>query len=203
MTTNTRDGAQVTADMTLAAFLASSPDAAGALASIAPAFAGLNDPVLREQVGRTTTLGRVAKAAGVAAEDLIARLRARLGLPSDGPVLRSLPQAPSACGCSHTPIAAPAAAATPAAPATPAATPPWASSGEPVRVIDADEVLGRGESPLGPVLEAARALAPGEVLAVRAAFRPTPLIQRLQGDGHATHCRPSGDGRTELLITPG
>jgi hypothetical protein len=201
MTNHEQHAAQVTADMSIAEFLSCHPGAAGALASIAPAFAGLTDPVLRDRVGHATTLGRAAGTMGMQPGELVARLRQRLGLPADGPVLRSLPQAPSACGCSHAP--SPAAAAASAAPPAPMVTPSWASVAEPVRVIDADEILGRGESPLGLVLESAGALAPGEVLAVRAAFRPTPLIQRLQGEGHATHCRPSGDGRTELLITPG
>lgn len=201
MTTKQQDAVRVTADMSVAEFLACHPNAGREFFAVAPAFAGLSDPVLREQIGRATSLARAAKTVGMSGEELIGQLRRRLGLAEEGPVLRSLPQAPSGCGCGGS--CSPAGASAGAAAAASKAAPAWAASvAEADRVIDADEILGRGESPLGVVLDAAAALRAGEVLGVRVAFRPTPMIERMQAEGYSTYCRTIGDGRFELLVTP-
>ncbi len=201
MTNHEQHAAQVTADMSIAEFLSCHPGAAGALASIAPAFAGLTDPVLRDRVGHATTLGapperwacnpenwwpgcvsawdcrRTGRCSGACRSALRVRLLAR-------PLARRRGR----FGC-------------------PARADGHAIVGLGRRARPCDR--RRRDSRSWRIAAGTRAgiggglLAPGEVLAVRAAFRPTPLIQRLQGEGHATHCRPSGDGRTELLITPG
>lgn len=186
----------ITADMSLAELFAQHPGAETAFLELAPAFRHLADPVLRESIGRATTLQRAAKAAGLAPETLVAQLRHKLGQPTESPMLRHLPHAPSACSCTG--------GCAPAAPApVPGSAPAWAAGvTEPDRIIDADEIIAGGESPLSVVAAGARALKPGEVLGVRVAFRPEPMIQKFQAEGYRTHCRALEAGRFELLITP-
>jgi hypothetical protein len=190
MTTTT-----ITADMSLAELFAHHPGAETAFLELAPAFRHLADPVLRQSIGRATTVQRAAKAAGLEPETLVAQLRQRLGQAPESPMLRHLPHAPSACSCTG--------GCAPAAP-VPGSAPAWAAGvTEPDRIIDADEIIAGGESPLGVVAAGAQALAPGEVLGVRVAFRPEPMIQKFEAQGYRTHCRASEAGRFELLITPG
>ncbi len=193
----------ITADMSLAELFAHHPDAETAFLELAPAFRHLADPVLRESIGRATTLQRAAKTAGLEPEALVAQLRQRLGRAPDSPMLRHQPHAPSACSC--TGGCAPAAPA-PRAGSTPGAgsAPAWAAGvTEPDRIIDADEIIARGESPLGVVAAGAQALKPGETLGVRVAFRPEPMIRKFEAEGYRTHCRELETGRFELLISPG
>lgn len=189
--------APITADMSIAELFTRHPGAEHAFLEIAPAFSHLADPVLRENIARATTLQRAAKAAGLEPEVLIARLRQELGQAIDSPMLRRLPQAPTACTCTGS-------CATTTAATLNESTPAWAEAvTNPDHFIDADEILARGESPLDLVAAGSHGLKPGEVLAVRVAFRPTPLIQRFRAEGYRTHCRTLETGRFELLITTG
>lgn len=189
--------AAITADMSLAELFDQHPDAEPAFLELAPAFSHLADPVLRRNIANATTLQRAAAAAGLEPEALVAQLRQRLGQAVDSPMLRHLPQAPTACTCAGS--CAPATAAP-----TDESTPAWAEAvGNPDHSIDADEIIARGESPLGVVAARSKALKPGEVLGVRVAFRPTPMIQKFKAEGYRTHCRALETGRFELLITTG
>ena len=62
--------------------------------------------------------------------------------------------------------------------------PPWFDPKRVTAEIDADALLGRDENPAGEVFRQAAVLGPADILAVRSAFLPAPLIAALRGRGY-------------------
>lgn len=132
---------------------------------LAPPFRKLRNPVLRRTVAHVTTLAQAARVAGVSIADLIQALRPAAGQALDAMV---------ASAEEH-----PGAAAGPA--------PGSMRQGEVAAFLNADEVLGAGESPLATVQDPLRRLQPYQVLVIEGSLRPEPLIDLLRGQGHAIH----------------
>jgi uncharacterized protein (DUF2249 family) len=61
--------------------------------------------------------------------------------------------------------------------------------------LDVRDEIRRGEEPLARIMGAVRALAPDQVLVLRAPFEPRPLYKVLEGRGfaHWTECRAPDD----------
>jgi hypothetical protein len=67
-------------------------------------------------------------------------------------------------------------------------------------VIDADAMLDAGEVPLARINAAAAALAPEALLRVDSAFRPAPLIEALDRQGHPCFVREESPGRFATFV---
>lgn len=67
------------------------------------------------------------------------------------------------------------------------AQPDWLSEGRIRTSIDADQLLKRGEHPLGVALRIIAKLQPGEVLRISSSFYPAPLIDVLRRGGLAVY----------------
>lgn len=134
------------------------------LVSLAPAFSNLKNPIMRRTVARVATLAQAARVGGVDVREMVLRLR-------------------TAAGLSGEPIALPSAMPSNEASAQP---PEWFDEARVVARLDADEILARGEHPLGAVKGAAARLPAGQQLLLTSSFLPAPLIDDLQGRGFET-----------------
>ncbi len=134
-----------------------------------PAFDKLRNPALRKTMARLVTVEQAARIAGVDADVLVAHLNQ--GLEGMEPLSNAAPSPlPSVPVGPQEPIP-PALLAIPAE-----------------RIVDVDvrEDLRAGREPFRRILDAARALPPGNVLRVRAIFEPVPLYAVL-GKQALTH----------------
>jgi len=73
------DRPAITPQMKVGQLLDAYPELEDVLIGIAPEFARLRNPVLRQTVARVTSLQQAAQVGGVGLGDLIARLRAAAG----------------------------------------------------------------------------------------------------------------------------
>jgi uncharacterized protein (DUF2249 family) len=140
-----------------------------------PVFEKLRNPAMRKTMARLVTIEQAARIAGVAANELVARLNAALAgreppTTTAHETFSPLPAIPSAL-----------------------------TSLPADQVIDCDvrEELRAGIEPFQRILEAARALPAGSALRVRAIFEPAPLYAVLarQGLAHATERLADDDWR--------
>lgn len=69
--------------------------------------------------------------------------------------------------------------------------------------IDVREELRRGGEPLPRILDAVKALQPGQTLRLLATFEPLPLYAVLGRKGFSHAARQIGPGDWEVLFTPG
>ena len=85
------------------------------------------------------------------------------------------------------------------APTTEPAMPAKAPPGAPRVSLDVRPVLAAGGEPFTIIMDAMKGLAPGEVLALRSPFDPTPLHRVLAGHGfsRATRADAADDWQTE------
>ena len=143
-------------------------EAEAALIAIAPQFKALKNPVLRRTVAKVATLEQAARVAGIPVNDLVMSLRKALGI--EGPEL----------GSDDTGLAGEG------------REPDWVANPAKL-VVDADSILGAGETPIAKVTTALRELDSGDVIEIDAPFQPAPLIDALRAKGHEVYARP-GDG---------
>ena len=54
-------------------------------------------------------------------------------------------------------------------------------------------MLERGVHPIGKIRQAVSALGPGEVVVLRAPFRPEPLLETMRRAGAQVYCTPEGE----------
>ncbi len=171
----------ITPAMKVAALLEAYPALEEVLIAQAPAFARLRNPVLRRTVARVATLEQAAAIAGLSSRDLVTTLRRAADQPNDD---AAIGESPAEAGRHDGPL------------------PAWADPARVRRVIDADAILGGGAAPLTTVFEAARALAGGDLLEVTASFRPVPLVESLEKQGHACHIHAAA-GRFHVYVKKG
>jgi len=154
---------------TVGALLDAFPEAERVLIELAPAFGRLRNPVVRRTVAKVATLEQAAKIGGVSLRTLMERLRALTG------------EAGAEVDC--------------AASAEDADTAPdWVAKSRVVEEVDAAAMLDRGVHPIGKIREAVGALGPGEVVVLRAPFRPEPLLETMRRAGAQVYCAPEGEG---------
>jgi uncharacterized protein (DUF2249 family) len=63
-----------------------------------------------------------------------------------------------------------------------------------IRTLDVRPLIARGEEPFPKIMKAVTGLAPGERLLLVAPFLPSPLIERLKGDGFTARPERAADG---------
>jgi hypothetical protein len=135
--------------------LESFPELEDELIAAAPEFRRLKNPVLRKTIARVTTLSQAAIVGGLKVEELVNRLRKKAGQDAgsftDGGVKYNSEK------------------------------PSWFMIEAIDGFIDISEMLNRGEQPVHEVLSAAKLLAPGKILELKAPFVPAPLIDKSIG----------------------
>ncbi len=164
----------------IGALLEAYPELEQVLIDRSPAFGKLRNPVLRRTVARIATVENAAAIAGIDPRELVATLRRAADLPVDEPG--------EAASASETATGA-------------GERPDWADPARVGETIDADALLQSGQVPLGPVVQAARGLEPGQLLRVTSSFRPVPLIEALSRQGFRTFVGQSAPESYETLIT--
>ncbi len=144
-----------------------------------PAFEKLRSAAMRKTMAKLVTVEQAARIAGIGADDLVNRLNRALAgsAPTEAPPAGEVPASPGAL------------------PPIPAELQQLPAD----RIVDLDvrEDLRSGKEPFRLILDAARALPPGNVLRVRAIFEPAPLYAVLakHGLGHATERLAADDWR--------
>lgn len=170
-------GLSITPETKVGELLEAWPELEATLVAIAPAFAKLRNPILRRTVARVATLAQAARVGGVDVRTLVGTLRQAAGLPGE-------------------PTAAEAAAAGEVL----AAPPAWHDEARVVARIDADEVLARGDHPLGAVQGAAASLPKGGELLLLSSFLPAPLVDAMRKKGFETASFRADGGRVATLL---
>jgi uncharacterized protein (DUF2249 family) len=163
----------ITADTNLGGLLDEHPELVEVLAGCHDHFARLRNRLLRKVMAPRVTVGQAAGLAGMPVVELVTTLRRALGEPDE------------------TATVAPAPAV--------AVSGPRPAGLDRRRVVEVDvrEDLRRGEEPFARIMAAVKALAPAEVLVVRAPFEPVPLYDVLgrRGLAHWTEQCGPGDWR--------
>ena len=170
-------GFPITPETKVGELLEAYPALEETLVGLAPAFAKLKNPILRKTVARVATLAQAARVGGVDVRTLVGTLRQAAGLPGE-------------------PTSAEAAAAGEVLDAPPA----WHDEARVVARIDADEVLAKGDHPLGAVQGAAASLPKGGELLLLSSFLPAPLVDAMRKKGFETASFRAGDGRVATLL---
>jgi hypothetical protein len=168
----------------LAPILDAYPALEEVLFGLSPAFQRLRNPVLRRTIGRVATLEQVAKVGGLEVRDLVRALRVAAGQP---------------VGNAHVSPGSKGDQGPGASPDESEPTPAWVDATRVTVRLDADAILAAGGNPLTEAFRATRGLAAGDVLVVRASFRPEPLREALAGAGHRVFVRGGDGGCFELV----
>ncbi len=165
----------VTPDTRIGKLLAEHPEIEEFLVELSPRFAALKNPVLRRTVGRVATVAQAASIAGMPAPELVMALRRELGQEGTEVV----------GGAEDAPVAP---------------RPGWVETAEPSVVLDADELMARGETPVNAVRRGLGELAPGQVLLLKVSFKPEPLMQAMERQGFELHAEPAAGGAWKVWI---
>lgn len=170
-------GLAITPETRVGELLEACPQLEETLVGIAPAFAKLKNPILRKTVARVATLAQAARVGGVEVRALVGTLRTAAGVPTE-------------------PSAAEAAAAGEVLDAPPA----WHDETRVTVRLDADDILAKGEHPLGAAQGAAAVLPKGGELLLVSSFLPAPLVDAMRKKGFETASYRAADGRVATLL---
>lgn len=129
------------------------PELEETLLSSAPEFKKLRNPVLRKTITRITNIGQAATIGGLKVEELVNRLREKVGQGG-------LDQ-PDFIDTKYTTV-----------------KPEWFKQEVIVETIDIREMLDRGEQPVHAVMASLKKLNHGEILELIAPFIPAPAIDK-------------------------
>jgi len=123
------------------------------LISSAPEFKKLQNPILRKTITRITNISQAAVIGNLNVEELVNRLRDKVGQSSIGQLDDSGQKYVTRC-------------------------PEWFQKDAVVNSIDIREMLNRGEQPVHEVLAAGKKLKDNEILEIIAPFIPAPLLDK-------------------------
>ncbi len=129
------------------------PELEDTLIGAAPEFKKLKNPVLRKTITRITNIGQAATIGGINVEELVNRLREKVGQGSINLIDESSDKYVNT-------------------------KPEWFDKGTVVNSIDIREMLNRGEQPVHEVLAGIKKLNDNEILEIIAPFIPAPLIDK-------------------------
>lgn len=122
--------------------------------SLSPAFAKLNNPLLRRTVAKIATLRQVAQVGGISLADMVKRLRHQVGQDAEE-------IAETVAG----------------------SRPPWLQQNKITVSLDARPILEAGEHPLGQVLAALVDFPQQAVFELITPFTPAPLLDQVRKKG--------------------
>jgi hypothetical protein len=169
---------EITSQSKLFEVLEAHPFLKAQIASIAPPFQNLKNPVLRRTVGKIATLEKVAQIGGMDVNKLVNTLRRAAGQEE---------------------LAAETSANYVVAIPRVAEDPEWIA-GEPQFIVNGTELLQRGEVPLSRVNELLMQLEEGRYILLATNFEPTPIIDAMQKQGrrvfHKSHSEQASQSLT-------
>lgn len=142
----------------IAALLDEYPQLEGALMELSPAFSKLQNPVLRRTVAKVATLQQAAQIAGISPAEMVQTLRKAAGLidkevDSMDRDSESEPQ------------------------------PNWFDENKITIRFDARPMLDAGNSPMQEILRISKILGSGDILELKAPFKPIPIMDLLVSKG--------------------
>lgn len=129
------------------------PELEDTLIGAAPEFKKLKNPVLRKTITRITNIGQAATIGGLNVEELVNRLRSRVG---QGDIEQM-----DETGTRYNVV-----------------RPEWFYEDKIVKTIDIREMLNKGEQPVHEVLSAIKSLNDDDILEILAPFIPAPLLDK-------------------------
>ncbi|MRI59026.1 MAG: hypothetical protein C6H99_05925 [Epsilonproteobacteria bacterium] len=135
------------------------------LIRINPKFKKLKNPVLRRTVARIASIKQAAIVGGMDPIDLLNKIREAVGLEPVEVESQETQEEP---------------------------VPEWVTE-EPVAVLDANELLDQGKNPLAEVMKKLKEAKKGDVILLKADFRPEPLIDELRKKGYEVYSAQSGE----------
>jgi len=158
---------EITSQTKLFDVLEAFPELEEQIIKIAPPFKNLRNPVLRKTVGKLSTIEKVAEVGGMSVTNLVNTLRRAVGQAelTDLPAEQFLISVPHEMN-----------------------DPEWIT-GEPTITINGDEMLARGEVPLGVINDHLRELPEGGFLLLVTAFLPTPIVDAMQKQGRMVYSK--------------
>ena len=133
--------------------LESYPELEDVLIGAAPEFKKLRNPVLRKTITRITNISQAATIGGLNVEELVNRLREKVGQGNIDQIDETGTKYTTAC-------------------------PDWFRKEAVVKTIDIREMLNRDEQPVHEVLASAKKLGEDEILEIIAPFIPAPLLDK-------------------------
>lgn len=129
------------------------PELEDVLIDSAPEFRKLKNPVLRKTIARITNISQAAVIGGLNVEELVNKLRSKVGQDDIHQIDETGSKYNTAC-------------------------PAWFNKTSVVNTIDIREMLNRGEQPVHEVLAALKRLNENEILEIIAPFIPAPLLDK-------------------------
>jgi hypothetical protein len=129
------------------------PELEDTLIGSAPEFKKLKNPVLRKTIARITNIGQAATIGGLNVEELVNRLREKVGQNTLEQFDDSGTKYVTEC-------------------------PGWFRKEAVAQTIDIREMLNKGEQPVHEVLAAIKKLKENEILEIIAPFIPAPLLDK-------------------------
>lgn len=169
----------ITPETKVGDLLSAYPELEPVLVAQAPAFANLKNPILRRTVARVATLAQAARVGGLDARSLVRALRAAAGQDT-GEAATGGSGAGEALG-----------------------VPGWYREDLVVARVDADDLLSRGEHPLGLMSQKAQQLTGSAILALDSAFLPAPLIDAFRQRGYEVESFQTGPSRYRTCVRRG
>ena len=174
----------ITPRLTVAELLDAYPELEDVLVRLAKPFEKLRHPAFRKTVARFTTLERAASIAGVPLPELVRTLRETVGQAVD------LSDEQTAVETQDPREFV-------------SARPAWVRDADIAALLNAEEMLGQGEHPVGTVLALLGKLPAGQVLCLESGFAPEPLIELVGRQGHDVYLDPMGAGRFRTYMRRG
>jgi hypothetical protein len=136
----------VTPDTRIGTLLSEHPELEDFLVELSPRFAALKNPIMRRTVGRLATVTQAASIAGMPAPELVMALRRELG--QEGSEVTVVPDD---------------------APTAP--RPEWVETTEASVVLNADELMAKGQTPVNAVRQRLGELAPARCSVVSVTYQ--------------------------------
>jgi len=144
----------------IAPLLDAYPELEETLLTLSPAFAKLQNPILRKTVAKIATIQHAAKMAGISPAEMVMRLRQAAGL-SDIDISDE----------------------TAADDEDDATQPEWFDETKITLRFDASPFINSGDSPMQEIIRLSKELKNGEILELTAPFKPAPIIDFLKSKG--------------------
>jgi len=146
------------------------------LIASAPEFRKLKNPVLRKTIARITSIGQAAIIGGLSVEELVNRLREKVGQGKTDQLDDTGTKYLTDC-------------------------PAWYNKDAVVSIIDIREMLNRGEQPVHEVLAAIKKLGDHEILEIIAPFIPAPLLDKSLSLGYKHWLDKKTEGECKIYFT--
>lgn len=162
----------ITLQTKIAQIMSDYPELEQTLLELSPAFAKLQNPVLRKTIARVTSVQQAASIAGLDPAHMLTMLRKAAGLET------TAADSVNSAESQHL-LSMP--------------VPGWFSE-EAVEIkYNATKVLEQGNVPMAEILDAAKKINGREIFLFVTPFVPAPIIEILNNKGYAVWCRKAGE----------